>query len=371
MVEQQPVFAPPRHDVQPEPDFPQEGLSLFQSSQLGRRQEAASGQSVERIAAEMTFGDPGNGLNVAQAAGSRLDVRLEVVGRVVRLEVAFSLLADLGLEESLHRPHMIRRKRRAHADEQGLVAGQQPCFEQRGHDADLSRTFLCAFFNGPHAVSGFQSDVPEESDQPLYGSTPLRIGRFRDQQHDVDVGTGVQLPAAIAADGQQRPLTDVGNFLGFPNFPQNAVDEEGARVDQVLHGLLGEEADFQLFVCLTQQLAIGRGGTVCLGNHRRHAIEQRPGNRPCRGWEDVLQEVQIACSHCVYCRRPPAPKVSTSTPSSVTSTVCSHWADKEWSFVITVHPSGKSRTCRFPALTIGSTVKVIPALISIPVPNSP
>ena len=64
-------------------------------------------------------------------------------------------------------------------------------------------------------------------------------------------------------------------------------------------------------------------------------------------------------------------EVKTSKPVSVTRTVCSHCADKEWSFVTTVQPSDKSFTSRLPALTIGSTVMVIPGTSSTPVPGLP
>src|SRR5690242_18131322 len=63
--------------------------------------------------------------------------------------------------------------------------------------------------------------------------------------------------------------------------------------------------------------------------------------------------------------------VRISKPSSVTATVCSHCADSEWSLVTTVQPSGSWRVCGLPALTIGSTVKVIPFFSSTPVSGLP
>src|SRR5690606_13050577 len=69
--------------------------------------------------------------------------------------------------------------------------------------------------------------------------------------------------------------------------------------------------------------------------------------------------------------RSAAPSVSTSKPSAVTSTVCSHCADSEWSLVTTVQPSFNSCTWRLPALIIGSTVKVMPSRSCTPVPGRP
>ena len=73
---------------------------------------------IERIGPEVAFGDPGNGLDVAQAAWARFDVGLEVVGRVVGLEVTLVLLAHLRVEEFAYRPDRRWRQSRAHADHQ-------------------------------------------------------------------------------------------------------------------------------------------------------------------------------------------------------------------------------------------------------------
>ena len=93
MIEQQPVLVSPGEDVQAEAHLPQEGLRLLQPSQLRRCQESVGRESVEALGAEVAFRDPGNGLNVAQPAGTGLDVGLEVVGGVVGLEVSLGLLA--------------------------------------------------------------------------------------------------------------------------------------------------------------------------------------------------------------------------------------------------------------------------------------
>src|SRR6476646_5574959 len=53
--------------------------------------------------------------------------------------------------------------------------------------------------------------------------------------------------------------------------------------------------------------------------------------------------------------------VSTSKLSSVTRTVCSHCADRLWSFVTIVQPSASWRMSGRPALIIGSMVDVMPA----------
>ena len=67
----------------------------------------------------------------------------------------------------------------------------------------------------------------------------------------------------------------------------------------------------------------------------------------------------------------PAETVRTSKASSVTSTVCSHCAESEWSAVTMVQPSASWRMSRRPALIIGSTVKVMPVSSFGPWPGRP
>ena len=49
--------------------------------------------------------------------------------------------------------------------------------------------------------------------------------------------------------------------------------------------------------------------------------------------------------------------MNNSTPSSVTPTECSHWADRDLSRVTAVQPSDSTFTCGLPRFTIGSTLK--------------
>jgi len=58
-------------------------------------------------------------------------------------------------------------------------------------------------------------------------------------------------------------------------------------------------------------------------------------------------------------------------PLSVTPTVCSNWADSERSRVTAVQPSDSTFTCGRPILIIGSTVKNMPGLSTMPSPARP
>jgi len=67
----------------------------------------------------------------------------------------------------------------------------------------------------------------------------------------------------------------------------------------------------------------------------------------------------------------PGPPVSTSTPSSVTRTVCSNCAVREPSDVAAVHPSDQMTGWMLPIVIMGSMVKTMPGLSSSRVPGLP
>ena len=67
----------------------------------------------------------------------------------------------------------------------------------------------------------------------------------------------------------------------------------------------------------------------------------------------------------------PSDSVRTSKPSAVTSTVCSHCAERLWSLVTMVQPSAIWRISGRPALIIGSTVKIMPSSSFMPMPGLP
>ncbi len=217
MIEEQAVFPPSRHDVQPEPDLPQHRLRLFQTPQFGTRQEAARDESVQCVGAEMPFGHPGDRLDIAQSARPCLDVGLEVVGGVVRLEMTLGLFADLGFEELLHRPDAVGSHRLAHSSHQRFIAGDQPRLDECRHHTDIGRALLRAFLHGPNAMADFETNIPKESDETLDHPASGGGGHLRDQQQDVDVRAGVQLAATVAAYGNECPRSGVRNRVRAPD----------------------------------------------------------------------------------------------------------------------------------------------------------
>src|SRR5690606_12910389 len=110
---------------------------------------------------------------------------------------------------------------------------------------------------------------------------------------------------------------------------------------------LGAEAGAE---ALPMAMVVGKSGRILVGfthGMRRQASSQGNHERP------VGEFVKI------------------SMPSPVTPIVCSNWAESERSRVPAVQPSDSSFTCGRPRLIIGSTVKIIPGLISGPSPGWP
>ena len=174
MIEQQPVFATVRQDVQGKPDLPEKGLRCLQLAQLAARQKAVIDELIERVCIEVTLRYPADRLDIAQAAGARLDVRFEVVGCVMVAMMTRRLLRDLGFEEVLGGPHALRRQCAPHRFEQGLGAGEQPRLDHRGRDADIGRAFTLAIIDSPHAVTDFEANVPHEGEKAFEVRLPGR-----------------------------------------------------------------------------------------------------------------------------------------------------------------------------------------------------
>ncbi len=87
---------------------------------------------------------------------------------------------------------------------------------------------------------------------------------FGKQHHDVDVGTRVQFAAAIAADGDQPQVA--GKFAGVtePRRAQRDIHQTRAVAHQIFDRLIGDEAIFEQFAALIEDLAKDDGGELAL-----------------------------------------------------------------------------------------------------------
>ncbi len=327
VVEQQPVLAAPGDHVQGEAHLPQEGLRRAQLAQLARREETVLDQFVERLGAEVPLGDPADGLHVAQPARARLYVRLEVVGRVVVAVVPGLLFGHLRFEERLRRPHVVLAERTAHRLEQVVRPAEEPRLDERRGDAHVGRALALAVVDGADAVPDLEPDVPEESQEPLDALVPVGRLALRQQDEHVDVGAGVQLAAAVAADRHEVDVLLARADVQRPRLAEHDVDHARTVPHQRLDRFVLGESLPEVGVAVCECLAEGRHPVRAV-ERRRERVEERPGRERDPSRDDLDFFGGRGC-HAQAGGRSLVPSVSTSKPSAVTRMVCSHWADSE------------------------------------------
>ncbi len=252
VIEKEPVLAPPADEMQREAHPPQPGLGRLELRELTRGDEAVRGEFLERLRPEMPLRDPGDRLDVAQASRALLHIGLEVVGGVVEPVVAFGLFGELGFEEIARRPEPVGRECAAHGLEEGRRARQQARLEQRRGDRKVRKRFLPALVDRAYAVSGLEADVPQEGQEALERSCPGRLFAFRQEHHDVDVRTGQELAAPVAADGDQGDCIRRTGCVQPPGARDEIVDQPRTFAYQHFHGFVRPEAAGEFLVALDE-----------------------------------------------------------------------------------------------------------------------
>ena len=181
--------------------------------------------------------DPGNGLDVAQAARTLLDVRLQVVAGVVELVMAGALLRHLGLEELRLDQIRLGPVRSCIRASRSADPAYEPALHEVGGHGDVAPRLVHALAYGPYAVSDRKPDVPQEREKipDLLAFTATHRPGCEDEQ--VDVGARVQLAAAVAADRDQRAAGVTvesepvpGEHEDAVHDPRTGLDERGNRV---------------------------------------------------------------------------------------------------------------------------------------------
>jgi hypothetical protein len=162
--------------------------------------------------------------------------------------VSGNLLAALLREELLGRPDPVRTDRFLHGFEQRLGARDQARFQQRRRDRQVRGSLFDALRHAAYAVPDLQTDVPQRGDERRQGLLGVSVDRLGQQQHDVDVGTGVEFAAAVAADSHERHVPGQLAHVGLPQVAEQSVDSRRACVDEIDDGLAAEEPTFQVGV---------------------------------------------------------------------------------------------------------------------------
>ena len=110
----------------------------------------------------MPLDDPVDGLDVAEAARTLLDVRFEVEGRVVVFGVARGLLLALRLKKGGGAPKSFWGENGPELLEQNLRAKNAAGIEEIGHHRLIRLGLLKAFIERANALGGFEADIPEK-----------------------------------------------------------------------------------------------------------------------------------------------------------------------------------------------------------------
>ena len=179
-------------------------------------------------------GEPDGEVVVAQAAGTVLEVRLQMKDGVAELGVAGAgnlaqLLRD-GVPLAEHE-----------AGQHGLVellierelAGEKAAVEGGEGELEIVGIEAAGFLDGAGTGAGAEADVPHSLDDGANGFSGLLLGLFVGEgEEHVDVGVGEEIFAAVAAESQQgdvlRRLPGKGPA---PHFNEDTVDHGGAAAN--------------------------------------------------------------------------------------------------------------------------------------------
>ena len=166
------------------------------------------------------------------------------------------------------------------------------------------------------------------------------VGRLRQQDQDVDVGMREQLAAAVAADRDQRGARSACRH-----------SRQTSRDDLVRRGARGRAAGAagpasrRIRCAAPSRRCVQLRRASCATRGRGDAMAA--GSVGDRAAASIGTRVRRACSsRRSGCGRRRGARPIASGPRSrpaVTSTVCSHCADSEWSSVTIVQPSARQR----------------------------
>ena len=109
-------------------------------------------------------------------------------------------------------------------------------------------------------MANLEADVPEEGEKALDCVAKQLVVVAVEQDQQIDVGEGVQLTAAIAADGDQRDIRALVPVEALPGGAQDLIDEPGAIFDQAADVAAGEKTLVEHFARLANGLLICRDG---------------------------------------------------------------------------------------------------------------
>ena len=187
-VEGQPLLRALRDQMQVEAQGPQEVVRLGEGAGLGLGDDALRHQLFHALDAIDVFGDPEQGVEIAQAPLAVLDVGLDHVARVAELEVTVVGFHQLGLDEGLGRsfddflleaPPQVMM--------QLLVAPEISGLQQRGADGHVRLGLADALLDRAHGMADLEAEIPEDIEDRLDDLLGARRALVGEQEQEIDV----------------------------------------------------------------------------------------------------------------------------------------------------------------------------------------
>ncbi len=215
-IEQQAVIPLVDGHVQGETHLPEEVLAVEQLAVFGAVEKAVAGHLEQGGGTEVAAGDPGEGLNVAQAARIALEIGLQLVGGAEKLLVALRLLLPFGAKEGFAWPEVLGAGGLFQLPKALFTTGDIAGLDEVGGDCYISAPLFEALGHVAHRLTHLQLEIPQQGDEladPQPQHLVQLIAVIEDQQ--IDIGVGVQLATAIAPTA-----ISVRSLLSKPNFCQ-------------------------------------------------------------------------------------------------------------------------------------------------------
>ena len=172
---------------------------------------------------------------VAQAAGTLLQVRLEMKDGVAVLGVAGACnLAELLGDGVPLAQNQSREDRLVKLLVERELAGEEAAVERGQGEFEVVGIEAAGFFDRARTGTGAQADIPHALNDRSYGFPGLLLGLLVGEgEEHVDVGVGEEIFASVAAESQQRNiLRRLAGEGPSPHFNQDTVDHRRAAADR-------------------------------------------------------------------------------------------------------------------------------------------
>ena len=206
-VEGEAVFGAAGEIVKVAADRPQEAARPQEPHQRLAREQTLPHELARIVARLDEAGDPQQRLQVAQTALALLDVGFEQEARVAHALMALVPFGELGLGErgTATGGNVVREAPLQLAEQLGR-APQRSRFDQRGLDGQIGLGEPDGVLYRADRLADLEAQIPELVEQELRDLLDMRSALVGAEEQEVDVGSGRQLLASVAADRHHREL---------------------------------------------------------------------------------------------------------------------------------------------------------------------